>query len=305
MQNPLKKVGLILFLLAVGAGCSLFAQDVAETRQYQRIYYAGDLGDIESTATQLKAFLSKNYPGIEVVAYYPNNSLVIKAHDNVHDIISELMRLIRSFRPEAPCAEEKEEPIMRTTGDGTPVPCFAVIQLENVMAEEVYQTILAVLPEANAGDQTLRLAVDHNSNSLVMLSAYPEFTPVIEGLVKKLDVPRKEVGRPRQELTQERQVSVYTLHNRLAQEVVGALQPFVTHNVAHVRFDNHSNSVIVFALPDTQEEIAKTIVQFDQPPKQVLPVVPQRVPVQYMAPVPQQQYYNPLPSQIPNMYQVP
>ena len=137
MQNPLKKVGLILFLLAVGTGCSLFAQDV-------------------------------------------------------------------------------------------PMPTVVVIPLENVLAEEIYQTIVRVFPEVNSDCQSNRLAPDRNSNSLVMVSfALPEFTQMIEGLVKKLDVPRKVLGQPKKELPQQAE-NTYNTQRKVAkaEEVASILKEY-------------------------------------------------------------------------------
>ena len=212
MQAPAKKVALfvlVLFLFAAWPVAFVAAQysdnqqspfapqgqyvqvqiqpQVLEKIERYQTYYIGDLvvGDLDTTANTIKAFLSKVCcPGAgDIQAYHPNQSLVIKADEKTHELIAELLQLIRSTHHGK---EQKEVPVVKV-----PQRTIKIVPLTNSPVMAIHNTILQVLPELSTADGSTRIAADPHSNSIVIVSTNPEAGQIVEALVAQLDKPAK------------------------------------------------------------------------------------------------------------------
>ena len=74
-----------------------------------------------------------------------------------------------------------------------------IIPVTNRPAEGILVVLRQVFPELNNSQQTIRMAADSHTNSLVLITAYPEVTQSIEELVQKLDKPAWEEKKGQEE----------------------------------------------------------------------------------------------------------
>jgi hypothetical protein len=161
----------------------------------------------------INAFLTKICPNVDesdIQPYPPNLCLVVRADENTHETLNELLKLIRSTHPETVkelraeankgilqervenVSYAKEIPIAKN--DDSPIK-MKVLPVENRSAEGILEVILQVFPELQeCSSAGLRVAVDPHTNSLILMSLNPEYEKsldeiinIVEALVSQLD----------------------------------------------------------------------------------------------------------------------
>ena len=175
---------MVPLLLVAWPVAFVFAQETQ--RDYPIRDLVHRLDDFEPMVKKIENFVTKISPDTKVDAYFPSFSISVRADEKTQELVAELLVLIRS-------THRKEEKNVSLTKES--MSTINIIRLTNSLAEDISRTILHLLPENPLGE-SIRIAPDRTSNSLVIVTANPEDAQVIEALVMQLDKPASEIRNP-------------------------------------------------------------------------------------------------------------